>query len=182
MNAGRQKVLAAIETTHRAVDRCVADELWLPCLVLLYAGIDSMAWLARDPADEDVTRGDFVRWCEAYLLRPPTPHCSGVDLYGARCGILHSHAAGSRLMREGQARPLWYELPTGETLIPVHSSSALLATTVRLEPFVQSVFVGCSSFVAAADADPKLGQQVWQRADQYYDHTVPARAARSEVR
>jgi len=34
--------------------------------------------------------------------------CTPDDLYAARCGLLHSGSAESRLSREGKASPLWY--------------------------------------------------------------------------
>ncbi len=165
---GRAKVVAAIDTTFRAIELGAAEELWLPCLILVYALIDAMAWLTRDPKNEDVTRSDFVKWTETYVLRPPSDACAGIDLYGARCGLLHSHTIESKLMRDGDARPIWYALPDGEVLVPFSSSSPRAATKIGLRDLVDSVRSGCGAFVAAVDQDPQLGQVVWDRANIYY--------------
>ena len=180
-HAGRRKAVAAIESTFRAVERCAAEELWLPCLVLAYALIDAMAWLARDQKNEDVTRSDFVTWADTYLLQPPTDACSGIDLYGARCGLLHSHTVESKLMREGVARPLWYVLPDGEMLVPIFSSSALPASQVQLGEFLARTKEACNAFVAAVDGHAALGEVVWMRANTYYDRVVPWPTRRPEV-
>lgn len=181
MHEGREKFMRALAQARQAITLSFNERLWLPTLVLMYALIDAMAWLSRDPAREDVTREDFIAWCDRYLLVPPDPACSGVDLYAARCGIVHSHVAESRLMRDGQARPLWYELPTGETLIPIHTSSQLIASTIRLQPFIARVFGAADSFLAAVDTDPQFANLVWERADLYYDVGVMMDSGRPEV-
>lgn len=33
----------------------------------------------------------------------------GIDLYGARCGVLHVSSAKSTLGQEGKAREIWYQ-------------------------------------------------------------------------
>jgi hypothetical protein len=178
---GRRKAVAAIDTTFRAIEVSAAEELWLPSLILVYALMDAMAWLDRDPKNEDVAATDFVRWAETYVLQPVTDACAGIDLYGARCGLLHSHTVVSRLMRDGKARPLWYVLPNGEMLVPISSSSLRTATQIGLLDFVSRVREACGAFVAAADGDPRLGESIWARANIYYDRVVPWPTKRSEV-
>lgn len=169
MYDGRLKFLSARDQVQSGLKLCFNQGLWLPVLVLLYSWIDSMAWLARDVKNKDVTRGDFLDWCEKYLLIPPDPVCSADDLYAARCGILHSGIAESKLMRDGKARPLWYGLPGGDCLVPILTASELPATKVQLGPFLQQVSVASDVFLAHADSEATLGDLVWGRADHYYD-------------
>lgn len=101
---------------------CVAAGRYLPALVLVYAAIDALAWLDRRDHAADVERDDFQSWVNAYLLtnanawlRPVT----ATDLYAARCAILHSQVAASRLSRKGEAREIWYDLDLGKALVPL---------------------------------------------------------------
>jgi len=172
MGNGREKFLESLSAAQRAIKLCMSEHLWLPALVLVYALIDAMAWIARDPAKEYVTQNDFVTWCNRYLLIPPMSDCSGEDLYAARCGILHSHIAESRLMREEKARPLSYQLPSGETLVPIHTASAMMGTIVQLESFIAALDLAAERFVETVDVDLALAKTVWERADKYYDKVI----------
>lgn len=75
-------------------------------LTILYSSIDTMAWLAK--GDGDVTRHDFVEWVDRYMLIDSTIEATAMDLYAARCSVLHNHAAEAKLTREGKARQIWY--------------------------------------------------------------------------
>lgn len=50
----------------------------------------------------------FVRWVDAYMLPDPRIPCTGIDVYAARCGVIHSFSADSDLSRQGRARKLSY--------------------------------------------------------------------------
>src|SRR5207245_8304759 len=82
-----------------ALEACLTANRWEPTLILLYAGIDAMAWLDRPASQRDVIEADFVQWAERYLLSQPSPGLTGEDLYGARCGLLHSHTGESKKHR-----------------------------------------------------------------------------------
>jgi hypothetical protein len=56
-------------------------------LLLIYAAIDAMAFLNMPANQTEVTRKDFINWAEKYLKFPCKAQLTGVDLYGARCGI-----------------------------------------------------------------------------------------------
>lgn len=75
-------------------------------LVLLYSAVDTLAWVSVSTGD--VTRADFCRWVDAYMKPQSRLGCSAEDLYSARCGLLHSGAAESKMSREGRANELWY--------------------------------------------------------------------------
>jgi hypothetical protein len=100
------KFSAAIQNLLRAAELCLGEKLTLPCLIILYSGIDMVSALDRR-VNETVGAG-FVRWCESYLLRARPMACNGLDLWSARCGVLHTGTPDSNLTRSGQARRLLY--------------------------------------------------------------------------
>ena len=81
-----------------------------PSLILLYAAIDIMAWLNRDKKHAAVQRCDFLCWVDTYLLPISKQSYTAKDLYGARCSVIHSYSAESKLSREGKAAKLNYSL------------------------------------------------------------------------
>jgi hypothetical protein len=80
----------------------IESEWYLPAQILIYSSIDAAAWLA---GDENAKVGErfceFVdRWMLSKYLLPATAQ----ELYAARCGILHTFTADSKLSKKGSAR------------------------------------------------------------------------------
>src|ERR1035437_952786 len=80
----------------------------LPALVLLYSAIDVFASLVRPETEPDTNGGYFKKWAEDYMIGPSRLKIASDDLWGARCGLLHTHSPSSRDSRRGKARKLAY--------------------------------------------------------------------------
>jgi hypothetical protein len=82
-------------------------------LTIIYSGIDSFGLLAAPPDVLDASGKTFKQWCEKYILTrlqsvDGTPITSE-DLWGARCGVLHTSTPLSRTERDGKARQVFYQ-------------------------------------------------------------------------
>jgi hypothetical protein len=77
-------------------------------VILIYSGMDSMAFLAMPKEQEDVTGRDFIDWADRYIKFPCKDQLTGADLYGARCAMVHTYSVYSRMSREGKARVVGY--------------------------------------------------------------------------
>src|SRR5437870_4084436 len=86
-----------------STERMIQTKMYLPALILIYAGIDTAGWLASAKPSVEV-RCRFCRWVERWLLPAKPLGCTALDLYGARCGILHTFTSDSDLSRQGKAR------------------------------------------------------------------------------
>ena len=75
-------------------------------LILLYSGIDILG--ALDAEEGVATKSSFVNWSEKYMNPSSTLHCTGLELYSARCGLLHTMSPITRLTESGQAREFVY--------------------------------------------------------------------------
>jgi hypothetical protein len=91
--------------TVKAIDVLHRSDCFPQALIVLYAGIDSLAWLSAD--EEIVTGKSFIAWTERYMLPGRFLRGIGTDLYAARCALLHTRTAQSRLSRSGSARQIW---------------------------------------------------------------------------
>src|SRR5256885_1307348 len=80
----------------------------MPGLILLYSLVDTMAWLSLPEGVEDVKGTDFIGWVRTYGLEQRVAPCTADELYGARCGLLHSFSPDSRRSRRGGIRPIYY--------------------------------------------------------------------------
>lgn len=97
-----QNIYALIE----AIEDCLEKRRIMPCLVLLYTGLDVVASLER--AHDEGTRVAFTRWVDSYLLNRHSLGCTALELYAARCGILHTFTAESDLSRADKTREIVY--------------------------------------------------------------------------
>ena len=87
-----------------AIHLCRSHGLTIPALMLVYATIDGMAWCARKHAEGDVTENDFTGWVETYMFQGSSSgELTAVDLYAARCAMLHSQIAESRKSKHAAA-------------------------------------------------------------------------------
>jgi hypothetical protein len=89
-----------------AARRCLDERQILPSLTLLYAGIDVMASLEAAPGEK--VNVYFKRWVETYLLPQTSWKCTAVDLYGARCAVVHTFTPDSDLSKRGAAKVIYY--------------------------------------------------------------------------
>ena len=71
-------------------------------LILLFAGIDILG--ALDTADGEATKLSFINWADKYMAPQAKLGCSSLELYSARCGVLHALSAQTRLAAQGSAR------------------------------------------------------------------------------
>lgn len=92
----------------RAIYICLENELILPSLILIYSGIDIMASLCRPESNEFVKPEDFINWVDEYFLPESKLPCKAIDIYAARCSLLHSYTAESNLSRDRKAKRLFY--------------------------------------------------------------------------
>lgn len=107
------QLLLWFEKQMKAIGILWDAELPEAVLTIIYSGMDVFGLLAAPPAVLDADRNTFKQWCEKYIL-PTLQTVDGtaitaVDLYSARCGVLHTSTPLSSLDREGKACQLFYE-------------------------------------------------------------------------
>lgn len=151
-----------------AVDLCYREGLFTESLVLLYAGIDALAWLTV-ASGSDVSGRDFIKWVNTYLLPDSGLQCSAEDIWAARCGLLHSSVAESRKSREGTAREIWYLVNgDGQALVHLMANTPLPALTIRIDHLIAAFRKAIDSFTSAIKQQPELSKQVGERARHHF--------------
>jgi hypothetical protein len=130
-----------------AADQCFRTGHQLPGLILVYSTIDTA--LIRPAGAPEGRRQDFVDWVDTYLLPGSGLTCSALELYAARCAVVHTYGAGSRLSRAGRARTVAYGsgAPTrvrgtdrdGRPVIPIHIATLWSALATALARFLQDL-------------------------------------------
>lgn len=101
-----------INVIHNGIKRPIRLLLEAECfpaaLILTFSGIDTMASLSMPAGQEEVTQTDFVNWCNRYIYFKGKEQITGLEFYGARCGLLHTHSPFSRLSKQGKVRIVCY--------------------------------------------------------------------------
>src|SRR5574341_2602694 len=101
-----------LNVIHQGIKRGIEVLLEKQCygsaVILVYAGMDAMAYLNMPASQRDVTRKDFIAWTEKYITFPCAEQLTGLDLYGARCSMLHSYSVASELSRKKKCRMVGY--------------------------------------------------------------------------
>ncbi|XHF31834.1 hypothetical protein OXH62_21210 [Pseudomonas chlororaphis] len=92
----------------RAVALLLQAQLESQALSVLYMAIDRAAWVVSDK--EEVDKHDFIAWAEKYLIAKNEVGFTGLDLWAARCGLLHTGAAESRDYRKNGANLIYYKV------------------------------------------------------------------------
>jgi hypothetical protein len=183
------ELLATFETCFKAMDLLERERLIQPCLVVLFSTMDAAAWLSV-AGDGDVSRDEFVRWVDHYVLPGAPLRCGALDLYAARCAMLHSMTAFSRLSREGKARTLSYAWGSA-SVEDLHIVIRFLGRTdivgIHLSELKDALRSGFQSFLIDIAGDSARLGAVLHRASMLYSHlpifpvsTLAARASTSD--
>jgi hypothetical protein len=143
----------------RGIEICLENQCLVSGVALIFSAIDSLAALTRSVQDSDTSRGVFIDWVERFFPSPSGLACNALDLYAARCGVLHTYSPESRLRRDGSARPLIYQwhggpAPDPNVLIPPR------AITVEIETLHEAFISAVHEFLSAVDTDSETRRRV----------------------
>jgi len=99
---------AIYDGIKRGIQVAINNHCFGSAVKLIFSAIDTMAYLNMPANQKDVGRKDFVSWVERYIKFPCKEQLTGLDLYGARCAMLHTYGARSKLSRGGKCRMVCY--------------------------------------------------------------------------
>jgi hypothetical protein len=98
-----------------SIELCRTHGYLEPALILLYSCIDVLASFDRGPSAKH-DRNTFMAWVDKYLLPIPDSDVTSIDIYAARCGLLHSYSPDSDLTAGGKARHIAVAWGTGNDI------------------------------------------------------------------
>jgi len=154
----------------RAIAFCVDAGFPEAGLALLYTGIDTLGLLAAPSGTNDATGETFKVWCEKYLL-PKLRSAEGgpltaLDLWAARCGVLHTSTPVSKLGREGKAHQIWYQL-RGKAGVNLMANVQLEPLVLDIEHLAITFKEGGLAFITDLNQDQTRFQIAEQRAGNF---------------
>ena len=114
------------------------------------------------------SRQTFLDWAEKYLddfFR--TKGLTGIDLYSARCGVLHTGQAPSKMVNSGDAHEVWWRLG-GESHVNIMINTPKPAVLIDVEELIESFESGVQRFMTDVDADSNLQAQANAKAERFF--------------
>lgn len=154
-----------------AIDFCIENGMLMPALVLIYNGIDVFASLNREENKDRATKDDFVTWCNQYVLPASSLKCNGLDLYAARCGILHTYTSISDISIKNKASEVFYyigridEKKYKDIIDRNYSSKVILVNLNELEIAFKKGFF---TFIDELCKTPHKELLVYERAKKFF--------------
>ena len=150
----------------------------MPAKILIYALLDSVAWAASDKKQKE-TRKNFEAWVSRWLIPELTKisnEVSAVDLYAARCAVLHTMTPNSSLTNSGRARTIAYAWGSArvEALDYAFKTEGLQGVVaIHYDDLHSALAVAVATFLTDAAAGTVLAGRVAEAASQHYVY-IPA--------
>jgi len=143
----------------RGISTCLEQQCLVSAVTLIYSAIDSLAALARPVGQADTTKTEFLSWVDQFLLPSTGLACTAKDIYGARCGVLHTYSPDSATRRKGAAKALvyyWRSGPAADAEVPLPKDTIVIAIEDLFSAFKNAV----DKFFKEISSDDNLWQRV----------------------
>lgn len=159
--------------TLLSIEKCIEERRHMPTKILLYSLMDSIAWACSNKAERS-TRRNFESWVERWMMprfASIAPRIQPVDLYAARCAVLHTMTPYSELSRSGMAKKVAYAWGNGKVgvleavLDGLNASDVVALHYDDLLDVLRNAIADC---LAEADRDADLHRVLQAAAEQHY--------------
>jgi hypothetical protein len=155
----------------RAIGLCFDSGLPEAALTLLYSGIDTLGFLAASPPKNKATEETFKDWCNVYLLTRlksvDGETLTSLDLYAARCGILHTSSPVSNRSRKGAAREVCYQFK-GQHGVNLMMNVKLVPLMLDIEEFITAFKESGIAFIQDLSRDQTRREAAEMRASSFF--------------
>jgi hypothetical protein len=107
---------------------------FLASLILTYSAIDCMASLIMPEDQKDVKGADFQEWVDTYMKADQDQPYKyrGIDLWGARCGLVHRYSPYSSVSERGECKVFQYHNGNGHRYDPKINEDVVLVSALDL--------------------------------------------------
>lgn len=165
MQNQRDERLKPILDLVKEIKTCEEAGAIMAATALSYICIDTLAYLSAPGGQENVKKDDFIAWVDHYLKGEESQpyEYSGVDLYAARCAVLHTWGAEAQLHRYDSSIPLFgYSGGSRHKLNPEISGRLVIIGVASL---INDLVIAIESFYHAAESDDELRARMGSRID-----------------
>jgi len=155
-----------------AISSCLDAGLIFPALTLIYSSIDVIAWMAfGDIKVED----RFTNWIDQWMYKNRKLEASSINLYAARCSILHTLTPDSSLSKKGKANIVTYAWGKADInhLKEVAEKRGIEGQSfIHVNELFEIFREGVDLFMAELDTNKGLQKDFTERMKQSYEHIL----------
>ncbi|MBU0573779.1 MAG: hypothetical protein KKH83_04820, partial [Candidatus Margulisbacteria bacterium] len=101
-----------IQSILKDIDDSYKNDILGGCIILIFCAVSTMAFLSTPKDHEEVTGRDFKGWVEKYLSsgEDQSYNYDPIDMWAARCGILHRYSPTSKYTDKKRAKKFTYNM------------------------------------------------------------------------
>ncbi|MCR4316573.1 MAG: hypothetical protein NUW37_09520 [Planctomycetes bacterium] len=148
----------------RGIKVAIENECFGSAVILIYSGIDTMAYIAMPENRTEVKSEDFISWVDRYIKFKCNEQVTGEELWGARCGMLHSFGPESSKSRrkENPVRLIGYtdhSIPEVRYDPSISTSLVMVSIKALAESFVE----GANKFIVCEYANVERREIAMER-------------------
>ena len=151
----------------QGIELCINNKLTLPALSLIYSGMDTLAWITY--GDIGVKKR-FTLWVEKYMYPNKKLNPDPIDLYAARCAILHTLTPESDLSKNNKAKIIAYSWGNANNSALAKSIETLEysseMTSIHIDDLFESFKLGIAHFIETKITD----EECLKRISIHYTH------------
>lgn len=142
---------------------CLNNNAPTGAVILTYCAMDTMAFLSMPAEKQKAERSDFKAWVKKYMKTDfiQQYQYNEEDLYGARCGIVHTYGAESDLSRENKCKQIIYKPNCLKHFYDPAKHPDLVVLGVDL--FIRDFFDAVCKFLSDIENDDNLKKRVEMR-------------------
>ena len=153
----------AIMGIIKEMRKCEEADAIFAALAMAYVCIDTMAYLSMPNSQSEQRRQDFIDWVNTYLRgHPDQPYqYEGIDVYAARCALLHTFGAEAKLHREDTSIMKFGYHNGGMHELDLNNSPNLVI--IGTASFLNDVGIAIERFMKVCQKDEALRTRVESR-------------------
>ncbi len=163
-----QNIYDLLET----IEYCYSQKRLTVCLALLYIGIDATSSL--EITSYKNTKDAFISWTQRYIINTGKILCTATDIYAARCGIVHSFAADSKLSSSQDAKKIFYAWETAkseklQTVIEITKENNIIS--IHMRDLIDAFRCGLADYYDEITSDSERLAVIEKATDNWFIYT-----------
>lgn len=176
-----EKIPAYINDVLHATSLLLDHKLPGQLLISIFASVDTMGLLGAAAHIERASGETFKAWVRKYMLSGSDLPCSDSELWGARCGILHTYKTESDLSRDGKVREIKFYRASHPSAVAALKDIAIDQNSVACDyrelyiAFLSGIQAFMPKVIQEAEADGRIAARV-DKIIHLYQISVPSGA------
>jgi len=145
------------------INVCMKNNAPTGAVLLTYCAMDAMAFLSMPAGKQKADRSDFKNWVARYMKtdKEQPYHYDKEDLYGARCGIVHTYSAESDLSKSNNCRMIVYKPNCLKHFYDPEKNPDLIVLGINL--FIRDFYDAVTRYLDDIENDENLRKLVEDR-------------------